>query len=187
MPGHKGLLGPQGTGLLLCAQDPEPLMQGGTGSLSIQQDMPDFLPDRGEAGTVNVPGICGLAAGMAHIQRVGLKAIGAREEREMEQAVRGLNRLGLRVLQARIRQACCLFLPPDGDCEKAAGSFAARGLPCGLGYTVHRRPMRAPERWRLGRSEPALAQMHRRSKPGGFLQGAAAIWGRNKGPEGARS
>lgn len=52
MPGHKGLLGPQGTGLLLCARDPEPLMQGGTGSLSIQQDMPDFLPDRGEAGTV---------------------------------------------------------------------------------------------------------------------------------------
>ena len=50
MPGHKGLLGPQGTGLLLCARDPEPLMQGGTGSLSIQQDMPDFLPDRGRRG-----------------------------------------------------------------------------------------------------------------------------------------
>ena len=113
MPGHKGLLGPQGTGLLLCARDPEPLMQGGTGSLSIQQDMPDFLPDRGEAGTVNVPGICGLAAGMAHIQRVGLKAIGAREEREMERAVRGLNRLGLRVFAGPHQAGVLSFLPPD--------------------------------------------------------------------------
>lgn len=95
MPGHKGLLGPQGTGLLLCGRDPEPLMQGGTGSLSIQQDMPDFLPDRGEAGTVNVPGICGLAAGMTHIRHVGLKAIAAREEREAMRAAQGLAGLGL--------------------------------------------------------------------------------------------
>ncbi len=128
---------------------------------------------------MNVPGICGLAAGMAHIQRVGLKAIGAREEREMEQAVRGLNRLGLRVLQARIRQACCLFLPPDGDCEKkAAGSFAARGLPCGLGYTVHRRPMRAPERWRLGRSSQLWPRCIAGANPGLSARGSCHL-----GPE----
>ena len=64
MPGHKGLLGPQGTGLLLCGRDPEPLMQGGTGSISAEQDMPDFLPDRIEAGTHNMPGIAGLLAGI---------------------------------------------------------------------------------------------------------------------------
>ena len=46
MPGHKGLYGPQGTGLLLCADGAEPLLFGGTGSASIEQDMPDFLPDR---------------------------------------------------------------------------------------------------------------------------------------------
>ena len=62
MPGHKGLLGPQGTGLLLCKRLPEPLLMGGTGSESRAQQMPDFLPDRAEAGTLNVPGIAGLEA-----------------------------------------------------------------------------------------------------------------------------
>ena len=66
MPGHKGLYGPQGTGLLLCGegQMPMPLLQGGTGSVSALQEMPDFLPDRLEAGTQNVAGAAGLAAGM---------------------------------------------------------------------------------------------------------------------------
>ena len=46
MPGHKGLYGPQGTGLLLCGSDALPLIEGGTGSESLRQSMPDFLPDR---------------------------------------------------------------------------------------------------------------------------------------------
>ena len=127
MPGHKGLLGPQGTGLLLCARDPEPLMQGGTGSLSIQQDMPDFLPDPG-GGDGECPQNLqpGCQYGL-HPAR-GLKAIGAREEREMERAVRGLNRLGLRVFAGPHQAGVLSFLPPDGDCEKAAGNFAARGI-----------------------------------------------------------
>ena len=50
MPGHKGLYGPQGTGLLLCVHDAAPLLYGGTGSASLEQTMPDFLPDRLEAG-----------------------------------------------------------------------------------------------------------------------------------------
>ena len=49
MPGHKGLYGPQGTGLLLCGSDALPLIEGGTGSESLRQSMPDFLPDRLEA------------------------------------------------------------------------------------------------------------------------------------------
>ena len=49
MPGHKGLLGPMGTGLLLCGRLPKPLLMGGTGSESEAQRMPDFLPDRAEA------------------------------------------------------------------------------------------------------------------------------------------
>ena len=60
MPGHKGLLGPQGTGLLLCGKLPQPLLYGGTGSESIRQDMPDCTPDRAEAGTLNVAGIAGV-------------------------------------------------------------------------------------------------------------------------------
>ena len=61
MPGHKGLYGPQGTGLLLCGAETHPLLMGGTGSASALQAMPDFLPDRLEAGTHNMPGIAGLS------------------------------------------------------------------------------------------------------------------------------
>ena len=67
MPGHKGLMGPQGTGLLLCKGLPEPVLEGGTGSLSKSKDMPDFLPDRVEAGTLNAHGIAGLTEGMRFI------------------------------------------------------------------------------------------------------------------------
>ena len=75
MPGHKGLLGPQGTGILLCGGDAQPLLAGGTGSDSVNQSMPDFLPDRLEAGTLNVPGIAGLSAGLQYLLRRGSKEI----------------------------------------------------------------------------------------------------------------
>ena len=70
MPGHKGLYGPQGTGVLLCGdgQIPRPLLEGGTGSISLSQEMPDFLPDRLEAGTHNMPGIAGLEAGLRFVR-----------------------------------------------------------------------------------------------------------------------
>ena len=73
MPGHKGLYGPQGTGVLLCGdgQIPRPLLEGGTGSISLSQEMPDFLPDRLEAGTHNMPGIAGLLAGVRFVRRQG--------------------------------------------------------------------------------------------------------------------
>ena len=75
MPGHKGLFGPQGTGLLLCGALGEPLISGGSGSDSLLQEMPDYLPDRLEAGTHNVPGIAGLNAGMQYVQERGVPAI----------------------------------------------------------------------------------------------------------------
>ena len=67
--GHKGLLGPQGTGGFLIreelAGEVEPLITGGTGSISHTEETPDFLPDRFEAGTLNLPGIAGLHASLA--------------------------------------------------------------------------------------------------------------------------
>ena len=67
--GHKWLLGPQGTGGFLIREDlaaeTEPLITGGTGSISHTEDVPDFLPDRFEAGTLNLPGIAGLNASLA--------------------------------------------------------------------------------------------------------------------------
>lgn len=79
MPGHKGLYGPQGTGLLLCGDGAAPLLYGGTGSASLQQEMPDFLPDRLEAGTLNVCGAAGLLAGMDFITKRGVERIGLYE------------------------------------------------------------------------------------------------------------
>lgn len=79
MPGHKGLLGPQGTGILLCRGEARPLMAGGTGSESRSQSMPDFLPDRLEAGTHNIPGITGLLAGAQYVRAHGTAEIGAHE------------------------------------------------------------------------------------------------------------
>ncbi len=69
MPGHKGLLGPQGVGVLALADDidPEPLVLGGTGSASESMTQPLLLPDRYESGTVNLPGIAGLLAGVRFV------------------------------------------------------------------------------------------------------------------------
>ena len=76
MPGHKGLYGPQGTGVLLCrGEDCVPLLEGGTGSESINQTMPGFLPDRLEAGTHNVAGVAGLLEGVRYVRRMGTERI----------------------------------------------------------------------------------------------------------------
>lgn len=73
-PGHKGLFGPTGTGALYVREgiDLTPLIYGGTGSLSESGTMPDFLPDRFHAGTVNISGIAGLAEGVRFIKREGV-------------------------------------------------------------------------------------------------------------------
>jgi cysteine desulfurase/selenocysteine lyase len=67
--GHKGLLGPPGTGALYLRQPEsvEPLIRGGTGSRSEEQEQPAFSPDRFEAGTANVPGIAALGAGVRYV------------------------------------------------------------------------------------------------------------------------
>ncbi len=96
MPGHKGLLGPQGTGILICNADPRPFLYGGTGSDSVMQDMPDYLPDICEAGTHNVVGIAGLAEGIKYVARLTASHIGAYEEwlcSQMADALRSVHGL----------------------------------------------------------------------------------------------
>ena len=81
--GHKGLLGPQGVGGFLLREDLigqlEPLLTGGTGSLSHTEEVPAFMPDRFEAGTLNLPGILGLHAGLAWLGETGIDAVRAHE------------------------------------------------------------------------------------------------------------
>ena len=130
MPGHKGLYGPQGTGLLLCGGDAQPLLYGGTGSLSMKQDMPDFLPDRLEAGTHNVCGAAGLLAGMKYVSRTGIARI-HRHEREL--AGRMMDRLervpGVTVFRGGECQSGLCSVVLDGmDCEKAGEELAKRDI-----------------------------------------------------------
>ena len=127
MPGHKGLLGPQGTGLLLCGQLPEPLLLGGTGGSSLSREMPQFLPDRGEAGTQNVPGAAGLTAGMLAVERMGIEKIGPREKLLGDRCIKELNKLGFRVFSGPHQSGVVSFLP-GMDCEEAAAFFAQRNI-----------------------------------------------------------
>ena len=103
-PGHKGLLGPQGIGGLVVtdalAAALEPLVSGGTGSLSESLSMPPFLPDRLEAGTLNLPGIFGLGAALDYLAEQG-EALRAREKklsRHLWYRMKELEEDGLRVL-----------------------------------------------------------------------------------------
>jgi cysteine desulfurase family protein len=85
-PGHKGLYGPMGTGMLIChgKQSLTTLVEGGTGSRSLLAAQPEELPDRFESGTLNVPGICGLHAGMAWIRRQGISSVALHEMNLMQ-------------------------------------------------------------------------------------------------------
>ena len=127
MPGHKGLLGPQGTGILLCGQEPDPLIFGGTGSASAQQEMPDFLPDRAEAGTLNVAGIAGLGEGIRYLRSAGIDRIYLREHRAAMQCALALEKMGYRVFKGPHQAATVSFIPSI-DCEEAAQILAKRGI-----------------------------------------------------------
>ena len=95
MPGHKGLYGPQGTGLLLCGENisAATLMEGGTGSQSLEQEMPAFLPDRLESGTHNMPGIAGLLAGIRFVRSKGETTICDHERKLAVLMAKGLKNI----------------------------------------------------------------------------------------------
>ncbi len=82
-PAHKGLLAPQGLGLLILeegfAKNLEPIIRGGTGSLSNSDSQPAFLPDKFESGTMNIPAIYGLNASLKYIMEKGIETIRERE------------------------------------------------------------------------------------------------------------
>lgn len=90
--GHKGLLGPQGTGVLIVADDfgLTPLSYGGTGSYSELIDQPSQWPDRYESGTLNTPGIAGLKAGIEYVLDNGVAQIFAHEWALTERLLKGL-------------------------------------------------------------------------------------------------
>ncbi len=129
MPGHKGLYGPQGTGLLLCGGETRPLLYGGTGSQSRLQEMPDFLPDQLEAGTQNVCGAAGLLAGMRFVKERGIGRIRAHET---GLARRMMDRLaavpGVTVYRGPDQSGLFSVTVDHMDCEEAGAALAKRGV-----------------------------------------------------------
>ena len=92
--GHKGLLGPQGIGGFVLREHMvkrlAPFIVGGTGSLSHTESTPRFMPDKFEAGTLNLPGIMGLAAGVRWLNQRGMASLRAHELALTEQLLTGL-------------------------------------------------------------------------------------------------
>ena len=101
VPGHKGLLGPQGIGALMLdeefAKRVEPLISGGTGSASDSELLPPYMPDRFESGTLNIPGIFGLNAALGFILEKGVDTLRAHEEGLTRRFIDGLEGLPLRL------------------------------------------------------------------------------------------
>lgn len=131
MPGHKGLYGPQGTGLLLCGAQARPLLYGGTGSLSAKQEMPDFLPDRLEAGTHNVCGAAGLLEGMKFVARTGIDKIHRHERALAGRMMDALERRpGVTVFRGHggSQSGLCSVILDGLDCEEAGEALAKRGI-----------------------------------------------------------
>ncbi len=93
-PGHKGLLGPQGSGIMVLTDKmPQPIMFGGSGSMSVLPNMPENPPERFEAGTLNTPAIAGLYRGVEYIKSVGIENIEKHENCLACQIYEGLSKL----------------------------------------------------------------------------------------------
>lgn len=137
MPGHKGLMGPQGTGVMLCNDAPKPILFGGTGSNSLEQSMPEFLPDRLEAGTHNVPGIAGLAAGVDYILENGAESIGRYEKAlcaEMADILSRCDKLTVFHSDNGSQAGVLSVLPKNIDPETMCSMLGKHGIAarCGL-------------------------------------------------------
>ena len=127
MPGHKGLLGPQGTGILLCKELMKPLLHGGTGGDSQSRQMPLFLPDGMEAGTLNVPGIAGLSEGLSYLIHRGVADVGEQAATQCKICARELAAMGYRVFAGEHQLSTVSFVPSI-DCEVFAEALSGKGI-----------------------------------------------------------
>ena len=131
--GHKGMLGPQGTGGIYIGEGLEDkigaLKQGGTGSDSELETHPEFIPDKYESGTKNTPGLAGLVAGLEYIKKVGIDKIHKHEMVITERLIRGLEEL----------DEVIIYGPRDPQKQTAVVSFNILGMePSDVSYSMDR-------------------------------------------------
>ena len=142
---HKGLLGPQGIGGFLISErldkKMEPYIAGGTGSQSDSLLMPDYLPDKYDSGTMNLPGIIGLHASLDYIREQGLKAIHDKKMELTEYLLNEVKRIpqvrivGRKDVQDRVAVVSLDFLTIDNavaafELEQECGVMTRVGLHC---------------------------------------------------------
>ncbi|NLP45014.1 MAG: aminotransferase class V-fold PLP-dependent enzyme [Peptococcaceae bacterium] len=143
--GHKGLLGPQGIGGFLVkeelAQKMEPLITGGTGSLSDREEFPPYLPDKFEAGTPNIPGIFGLQAALKYLEQQDIVGLHEQALKLTEQFISGVKNIpgikliGPQTLENRTSVVSLDFPEKDSgiiayQLDKDYGIMARSGLHC---------------------------------------------------------
>lgn len=126
-PGHKNLLGPAGTGFLYVRPGlkPTPLNYGGTGGDSASLLPPEELPERLENGTINLPGLAGLRAGLQYLQSRGLQEVRRHKTALMDQLINGLKHL----------EGVCIYGP--GNAADHAGALSINLLgrdPAEVGF-----------------------------------------------------
>ena len=143
VPAHKGLMGPQGIGALLLrpdfAETLEPIVSGGTGSVSDSEDIPLYLPDRFEPGTPNLPGIYGWEAALEYLEGITVEAVAAHDRALSERLLAGLRDMpsvvlvGLYTAEGRVG-VFSLDFPGKDNAEIAARLEEEFGIltRCGL-------------------------------------------------------
>ena len=141
-PGHKGILGPMGSGGLYVAESVKilPIIQGGTGSVSESLIQPDFFPDILESGTQNVPAIAGLGAATEFLLKEGINTIREHEEylrRRFEERVRNIK--NIKLYGGENKTAIAAFNIDGMDCVEVAqklndefGIATRSGLHCAV-------------------------------------------------------
>jgi selenocysteine lyase/cysteine desulfurase len=149
--------------------------------MSKEQEMPDFLPDGAEAGTLNVPGIAGLHAGLSYIRHLGQEHIFLREQREAARLARRMEKLGWQVFHGDHQGGTVSFVPP-GDGEELAQWLGERGIAVRAG--LHCAPL-AHESAGTLETGTVRVSFGQDASPGqvGMLMQALEAYGREKMPQ----
>ncbi len=118
---HKGLYAPMGTGILIARRPiPKTLIEGGTGTESVNQNQPPDLPERFESGTVNAAGIAGISAGIDFVTKKGLSSVYSHELALAQRFYKGIATMGGTTLYTK---------PPAKGGFVPTVSFNLRGVP----------------------------------------------------------